>query len=285
MNVLQTYRSLSAEQKQILKAKQVDESRPVDEWLTLFKPLAASDAAMDKARKPLGCTFALSIVLGVISLFVFGNNGWGPAGYVAIGVIVAVLIGSSSLYFWTRGADLSNNMREFIVPVLTVFREDIDPARPVHLKLDLRSPTCKAKKTAVSAPYKKGAYHKIVDTTYTDEWMTARAFLVDGTRLSWQVTDTIRERQKTKRNARGKYKSKTKYSKKSELEVELALRKKTYDIGNVRAAEVTQDEKKNTVRVETKVRSATLDAVAPRALIDLVVSVYAKAKPAKEARA
>ncbi|MEA2490449.1 MAG: hypothetical protein QOH21_2241, partial [Acidobacteriota bacterium] len=153
------------------------------------------------------------------------------------------------------------------------------------LKLDLRSPTCKEKKTGESAPYSKGAYYKIIDTMYTDPWMTASAFLVDGTKLSWQIEDTIRERSKTKRNARGKYKSKTKYTKKSEIEVELALRKKVYDLGNVRAADLTADEKKNTVRLETKVRSATLEAVAPSALIDLVVSVYAKARPAKEARA
>lgn len=282
MNVLQTYRSLNAEQKRILREKQVDLNRPIDELLTLLRPLAACDKVADKARTPLGCTFAASIVLAIAAAVVLS----GPIGYVVAAVIVVVLIGSAVLFFWTRNVDLSNNFREFILPVLTVFREDIDPARPVHLRLDLRSPTIAAKKTGESAPYKAGVYHKVIDTTYVDDWMTASAVLVDGTKLSWKVSDAIRERKKTKRNPRGKYKTKTKYTKKTEIEVELGLRKKVYDLGRTPVGEVTSDEKRNTVRVETKIRSSSLDPVVPAALIDLVTDVYRTARPAaKEARA
>jgi hypothetical protein len=280
MNVVQTYRSLSAEQKQILGAKQADLRKPIDELLAILKPLAACDKVADKARTPLGCTFALSIVALIASLIIFSNNGWGPSGYAAIGLVVFILIASSTLFFWTRGVDMSNNVREFVLPVLTVFREDIDPARPVHLKIDLRSPTDAKKKTGESAPFKKGAYHKIIDTMYLDEWMTASAYLIDGTKVSWKIADTIRERKKTKRNARGKYKTKTKYKKKTDLEVEVALRKKTYDLAGKQSGELTSDDRRNTVHMETKLRSDSLNPVSPRVLIDLVTSVYRKTRPA-----
>jgi hypothetical protein len=43
MTVLTVYRSLSAEQKQILRDKKVDLNRPIDEILALLRPIAACD--------------------------------------------------------------------------------------------------------------------------------------------------------------------------------------------------------------------------------------------------
>ena len=106
--------------------------------------------------------------------------------------------------------------------------------------------------------------------------------LVDGTRLRWSVTDRIRERQKTKRNPRGKIKSKTKYRKVTDVEVQLALKSKTY---SVTRADAETDGKRSKVAVQRSVRTDSLDPVDPRALIDAVTDVYRSLKPAKEAHA
>ncbi len=273
MNVIQAWRSLNSEQKSILRDKRLELNRPIDELLALLKPLAACDAMVDKSRTRLGCTFGVAIVLTIVAAFTLGM--------IAALVMLAVTFALGYLYFWMNRIDVSNNFREFVIPVLTVFREDIEPAHPVHLTLDLSSPTTAAKKQSEKPPYKHGAYHKIIETLYLDPWMSAEALLVDGTKLSWRVTDSIRERKKTKRNARGKYKTKTKHLKKTELEVSLRLRKKTYDLTAPAHADVTSDAKRNVVEMEQKIRTPSLDPIDPRALIDLVANVYRNARVAK----
>lgn len=285
MNVLRAYRSLNAEQKRILRDKRVDLNRPIDELLALLRPLANCDAIADKSRTKLGCTFAAGIVAVVVATVVLSDDGW--LGLLAIVAIAAIMIGAGALFFWSRGIDVSNNFRQFALPVLTVLREDIAPGERVHVKLDLRAPNAKEKLQSESAPYKQGVYHKVIDKTFLDAWMSAEATLVDGTRLAWSVTDAIRERSKTKRTPRGKYKSKTKVARKTHLDVEVALRNKRYAIGDAPPdAEVKSDDKRTVVRLERLVRSTSLDPVSPGALIDLVAAVYRNATLVKkEARA
>jgi prepilin signal peptidase PulO-like enzyme (type II secretory pathway) len=284
MNVLKVYRSLSAEQKQILADKQIDLKRPVAELLALLKPVASCDQVADKARTPLGCTIALSIVLTIILIVIAGNI---ESKVLFIGAAVVgsvVFIGSIVLFRWTRKIDVSNNMRSFALPALAVLKEDFDPQTPVHVKLDLRPPTDDAKKKSEGEPYKAGVYYKIIDSVYVDPWMTFEGVLTDGTKLWWSVTDTIRERKKTKKNPRGKIKTKTKYKKVTEIDVEMGMKNKTYAVGRPAEGEVEAGDKRNTVRVAHRVVSATIDPIPPRELIDVVAGVYRNARPAgKEA--
>jgi hypothetical protein len=286
MNVLTAYRSLGAEQKQILRDKKVDLSRPIDEILALLRPLAACDKVADKSRTKMGCSFGIGIVLSIVLLIVLSNVGWSAVTLLVLAVFVAVVIGLGVLYFFTRRIDLSNNFRSFSLPVLSLMREDFDASKPVNLRMNLDPPTASSKKTAESAPYNKGVYHKIIDTTYVDPWMTVSAVLVDGTKLSWNVTDEIRERKKTKKNPRGKYKTKTKYRKKTDIEVEMALLKKAYSMTPSTDSALTSDAKRHKVSLERKVRSESLDPLDPRVLIDVVANVYRNTrKPVKEAGA
>lgn len=281
MNVLKAYRSLTAEQKRTLREKRLEMNRPIGPLLEFLKPLGACDAMADKVRTKLGCTFGLGIVVAIVLVILFSNLGWGPLTLVAMAAFVAVLVGAGVLWGWTRGIDVSNNFRQFALPVLTVLREDFDPESPVHISVDLSSATSAAKKTGEGAPYKHGAYYKIIDSTYVDPWMSLDGVLVDGTKLKWSVTDKIRERKKTKRNPRGKIKTKTKYKKKSEIEVAMGLRKKTYEM-TATEGQMSGDEKRHSVKLEREVVSASLDPIDPRALLDLVADVFRSAAPAKE---
>jgi hypothetical protein len=286
MNVLTAYRSLGAEQKQILRDKKVDLNRPIDEILALLKPLAACDKVADKSRTKMGCSFGLGIVVTIGLAIFLSNVGWSALTLLVIALVAATVITLGVLYFFTRRIDLSNNFRDFALPVLTVFREDFDAAKPLHLRLSLDGPTTKAKKTAETPVYKKGAYHKIIDTTYVDPWMTAAAVFVDGTKVWWSVTDEVRERKKTKKNARGKYKTKTKYRKKTDIEVQVGLLKKSYAVTAAAAGEVSIDDKRTKVRLEREIRSDSLEPLDPKALIDVVADVYRNTRrPVKEAGA
>ena len=282
MGALQTYRSLNAEQKEILSKKQLDVNRPVDELLALLKPIAACDRVANKSQTKFGCTFGILIVLTVVAVIVASNVGWGLRTFVILALVLAATVATGWFWIWLRGIDVSNNLRQFVVPVLALFREDIDPKTPVHLRVDLGKPTHASKKTNESAPYKHGVYHKVIDTTYVDPWMTAETVLTDGTKLWWSVTDRIRERKKTKRNARGKYKTKTKYRKVTELDVQVAMKTKTYELARDAKAEVTSDGKRSKVDVQRSVKMDSLDPVDPRALIDAIAGVYRAARPAQK---
>jgi hypothetical protein len=282
MDAWKTYRSLNPEQKQILARKQLEVEKPVDELLALLKPLAACDSIANKSQTRFGCTFGILIVVTFAALILFSNIGWGPLTFAALLLFVAGAIASGWFWMWLRGLDVSNNLRSFVLPVLALFREDIDPKSPVRLRLDLTKPDHATKKTAESDAYKHGVYHKVIDTTYVDPWMAAEAVLVDGTKLRWAVTDRIRERKKTKRNPRGKYKTKTKYRKVTDIDVQLAMKTKTYAVASVADAEVSDDGKRSKVDVQRSVRSASLEPIDPRALIDAITDVYRAARPAKK---
>jgi ribosome-associated translation inhibitor RaiA len=283
MNVLKVYRSLDPEQKRILAEKQVDLNRPVAELLTLLKPIAACDTVADKARTPLGCSCAAFIV-ATIGLAIFASNtgpSWSPMAVIVVGLVL--IISTAWLFQWTRKIDVSNNMRQFVVPALTLMKDDFDPTTPVHVHLDLRAPTDDAKKISESKPYEKGVYHKIIDSVFVDRWITFEGVLTDGTKLEYRITDKIRERKKTKRNARGKYKTKTKYRKVTEVEVEVGLRNKTYAVDKS-AGDVTAGPKRNVVHVEHRMRSDSIEPIPVDALLDVIAGIYRNARPAgKEA--
>lgn len=286
MNAWTAYRSLSTEQKQMIRTKRVDLSRPIQEILTLLKPLAACDKMADKSRTKMGCSFGIGIVLSIVLLIVFSNIGWSAITLPVFVLLLAAVVGAGVMWSFLRRVDISNNFRDFTLPVLTVFREDFDATKLVHLRLNLDSPTASSKKKAESAPYQAGVYHKVIDSTFVDPWMTASAVLVDGTKLSWNVTDEIRERKKTKKNARGKYKTKTKYRKKTDIEVEVGLLKKTYAMTQAADSALSSDDKRHRVKLEREVRSESLDPLDPKVLIDAVADVYRNTRrPVKEAGA
>lgn len=284
MGVFQTYRSLSDEQKRALAEKKLEINRPAGELIEFLKPLAACDTMADKIRTKMGCSFAAGIVLTIVLSFLFIGKG-ALSGLIIVALVLAATIWLGWFWAWTKKIDVSNNFRQFTLPVLTVLKDDFDPNEPVHLRLDLTAPNAKAKLQSKSDPYKHGAYYKVIDSFYSDNWMDADGRLVDGTKLSWSVSDSIRERSKTKRTSRGKIKSKTKYAKKTEIEVQMGLKKKTYELAAPAGGEVSSDAKRNVVKLSRRFRSDSLDPIDPRALLDLVADVFRSTRPAKEAGA
>src|SRR5215212_7799132 len=102
-------------------------NRPIGPLLEFLKPLGACDAMADKVRTKLGCTFALSIVVAIVLAILFSNLGWNPITILVMAAVLVAIVGGGVLWGWTRGIDVSNNFRQFALPVLTVLREDFDP--------------------------------------------------------------------------------------------------------------------------------------------------------------
>jgi hypothetical protein len=281
MNLWQTYRSLTDEQKRILKEKQLSTTKPVGELLALLQPLADYDRLGDRLRTRLGCTFAAALVLGTIILLVAASKlGAVPLALLAL-IIVALAVFSGAGWRMTRGNDLSDNLRAFALPVLALLREDIDRAQPMQIRLDLRAPLSPEKKIRELPPAAQGVYHKVIESHFVDPWFDASATLGDGSRLHWNVVDTIRERRKTKKTPRGKIKTKTKYAKKTEIDVALAMKKKSYDVAPVDDASIKDGANRNDIRLRRTVESSDLNAPDPKSLIDALTAIYRSAVPAK----
>jgi hypothetical protein len=180
--------------------------------------------------------------------------------------------------------DISNNVRQVALPFLAILKHDMRPDELLQLTLDFRPPTHKEKELHKAPSYARGAYHSVVDTTYRDVWFEGSVRLADGAQLRWRVLEDIRESRRTKRNARGKTKTKTRHYKRSYVEIVVALPVKHYALARVRPdtqlkTSLHTGEKRNTVRLVRKLKSKSLEPIPMRLLIDAISHVYTSAEP------
>ena len=279
---LKAFRSLSPEQKALLETKQVSGEYEPRGLIDLLRPIAEYDRLSDKARMPMGCSTAALFVLSLVLLVVAANVSFFllPLSVAALGGAVFLLVTVLRL----RKLDLSNNFRQVAMPLFAVLKEDMEPGATMNVRLDLSSPTAKAKKTGTGKPYERGIYHKVVDTTYVDPWFGGGTRLVDGSLLQWDVTDEVVESQRTKRTAR-KIKTKTKYEKRTTISVTVALPHKEYAVTNLPADEgekvkVRESEKRTTFRLAKRVKAKSIDPIDPREIFDIISEAYKRVRPA-----
>jgi hypothetical protein len=256
---------LNAEQLQIVQAKEVTLTRPVNDLIALLTPIAAADAAGDKARQRNGCLCALAFVIGVILIFV--NTV--PFHFILSALFI---LGGVALIFVIRkekAEDISNNLAKCAVPLLVALRDDFG-SEPVELKLDLRSPTAPEKKVGEQKVDKKTITH------FNDPWFSCDGVLADGSRLRCSVVDTIIQSRYWKKTSSGKQKLKTKSKTKADIDVELTLRTKTYSTGEAAAGE-----KKTTLSASVKNKRAGADPLPPGVIIDVIAGLYSQVRPAR----
>lgn len=286
---MSSYRSLTADHKAVVRDKVVEGERSPDGWLGLLAPLAAFDAETDAARRRAGGWLIAVLVIG----FVLAIIGFAAEPIAGAAVVVATLVLGGvlwSIYRRTKRMDLANGPLAFTVPLMPILREDVDPQQPVHLRLDLGGYQRHGKEKGKSEPYKKGVYYKVVDTFYEDPWLAGHARFVDGTDLRFNVTDVVISQRKTKRNPRGKIKTKTKVKKKTTIELVAGFPAKNYKQAETQAAapegvrkeKVQPGDARTTVRMASVAKLTGGDAgVDPRMFIDLVARAYQRVAPAR----
>jgi hypothetical protein len=285
VNAYAAYRALTAEQKQLLRTKQVEGTRTPSDWLALLTPLGTYDQSADKLRK-LGCTAGIvSGILIFVSLFLLAPIP--PLGVLLLVGSLAVLVPALIIYQTTSKLDLATDLHKFVLPLLAVLREDVAPGQHVRLALDMRGSTVKEKQVRQSEPYAAGAYHRVVATFYQDLWLNGEAPLADGSRLSWRLVDRVRKLEKTKRNARGKTKTKTRHKQKTHMVVQLALRGDRYAVAAAPAAaadrlEITPGEKRHTVKLHRVIVTDSLTTPESQQLLELIGAAFSRATPVKK---
>ena len=244
------FQALSPEEKQLVETKKVEGRRNADEWLHLLGQVAAYDELADNARQ-------------------------GGAGFFA--------------RRFAKKHDVPNGLRQFALPLLAILREDQDPEKPLDLFLDLTGATMYWKQVNRTPEYKKPPYHKVVDSFFSDPWFQGNAHFADGAHVNFVVTDQVKSTKKTKRNPRGKIKTKVKNKKKTEVAVTLSVPSKNYMRSDPTAPQrgvpkekVKPGESRVTVKTSGTIEARNADALPGiELLLELISAAYERVEPAR----
>lgn len=243
------FKTLTPEQQAVISQRAISGAHSCDDWLALLGPVAEFDGQVDAVRAGAGGFFARR---------------------------------------FAKKHDLPFGLRLFTVPLLPILREDHAPDAPLELTLDFTGPEQKDKQTRVTDPYRKGAYHKVIDSFYDDPWISGHATFVDGTEVRFTVIDHVRSSRKTKRTPRGKIKTKTKQKKKTELAVTLSFPKRNYAEGEAKQGaglkkqSVTTGEDRTVVQLSRVVEPARMDGIPePELLLALIGEAYERVNPSR----
>ena len=283
---------MNATGQALLDARCVDAALPPEEWLATLAELDAHDRAVAaqraRAKRRFWLVFALGLLLAVLGFAVDPLLG---AALLVLWLVAVLALGARRSRL-ARG-DLPDLLAHTIVPLVALLREDIEPRTPLRLALDVRPCVRDATYVSATEPYKKGVYHKVVDTFHVQPWLLAELELVDGSQVAIAATDHVRHRKQTKRNPRGKIKTKTKIAVKTDLRVTVRLKNEvwSYDGLPVTGLEVRPGEHRTRLRVRRKRKlpgrvlgwkERTLPGrdVEARDLVDAVAQAYRRARPA-----
>lgn len=283
LGAYQKYKTLNPDQKRLLGEKSVEGSRTPEEWLGLLKDVSEFDRIGDAGRSGAGKLAIILLISTVILLFVSGLLGQLIPGWIPIVLLILCVLGaiiSGLIYFKLKKVDLPNRLRQFIVPVIAILREDIEPSALLNLRIDLRGPIGEKE---MNHQEDSSGYPKIKITNYADSWFSGGANLADSSSLQWQLIDYIRQRKVTKRNPRGKIKSKTKYKIQTLIEVKLGMRSKDYTpVAPDPSGEVSlkTGEKRNHLRIRHVEHSTELNSPLDfKVFLDAVTAAYKQVKP------
>jgi hypothetical protein len=246
-NVKATFKALTAEQQAIVTGHRVAGELSPDDWLRLLGPVAEFDRQIEAARRDGGF---------------FARR-------------------------FARKHDVPDALRAFVVPLLPILREDHDPERPLKLQLDLTGAQQPSKRVHYTAPYKKGAYPRVIDTFYDDLWLEGHAHFADGADVHFAVTDHLRTSEKTKKSASGRTKRKVKGKRKSELSVTLSAPARNYAAATGGARDVPKEaikagENRTVVKLSGVVAHNNLDSLPVIGmLLELIAAAYERIEPSR----
>ncbi len=266
-------RSLNSEQRSIIEQKQVKLNRPIGELIELLQPIANMDTNMSNAGCSTGCSMFVVVAVAI------GGNVAGTAMNLSRSVLsawflfcVVLFFAPLVIYLKTRNLNVSDNLRVTGLPLLHLLREDADLTEAMHLELDLREPMAKEKLVRTESPRQR-----MSEKYYRDPWMRAELVLADGSRLRWSIDDMLRHRTVTKKASSGKWKTKTKDSRKCTVDVELTVRNKFYEVAG--ASET--GEKKSTLTASKTMKIAGSEPANPKLIVEVISDVFQQLRPAK----
>ena len=180
--------------------------------------LRAIDAEMEEKKKSWngrGRAFAALAALFFVGALItpVGPVGAGLSAVSFVAMVVCFIVAARY-----SGLDLENRRYELVARILQRLRKDIAPDEPVTVELDFR-PTQDARYLT-----KRGKVKDWNAESFTQRWLSFQVRLRDGTHLRLGMEERLQARSRTRRNPRGKYKTKRKQKGVSFLHVHLRVK-------------------------------------------------------------
>lgn len=288
--------ALDAEQRAALDAKVLRGERPPLDWLAFLLPLRAADRGVDAALEAVRVRLRIawtSAVAGWIIAIVGGSTVGAPVGVAGFVVIVVALAGVVGLHVQRGGLrrkDLAGQPLELVMALLPLLAEDAAPGAPLALTLDVRGHRIQEKSLGAGEPSKDRVYLRIVQTYFRDPFLDARIRFADGAHVHVSGVVQTRSTKKTKKNPRGKIKTKLKTKSRVTYEVRVDFPGRNYATAAARSdvapgtdrERVREKPGRTAVRERRTIKSSGND-VALRAehVVDLIAFAYDRVDPAR----
>jgi hypothetical protein len=286
IKALQSYQSLTPDQKIFIKEKKIEGTYTPEQWLEFFIKIAEYDTLRDASSGKFGwlgcgCILALiaSFVIGIITVYLL------PLSFIVLILFIFV-----SIYFVKRRKDVPNHLRKFIVPFLMILREEMEPRETMFLRVDLSDATAKEKlfseQLSPSALRLQKSGSKITEKFFSHQWLAGMAELADGSKLKWQIFERVRQRTEGKRRTSGKYKTKIKHKVKARVEISMQFKRGDYSLKpfslNTPAEKIEVKNGTNRDKIDIRRISVRTDVKEPlplNILLDTIATAYKKATP------
>ncbi len=219
---IEIYKSLSTEQKELVKTKKIRASFSVRKWLVFLNKVSIYDRLADEAReKAKKSTILFFVLAGVVAFLHFFL-------YIIAFILFPLLILFVVLGFMSRSKrlklehnDLNNYMRFFFYPLLEVMKDKAGEEAKISASLDFREP-----RTGIEPELGKVNERNLKH--YHTEIIKAKIPLKDGASLELSLIDDIKDFTYWKTSASGKRKFKSKSKIIHQYSIRLTVPKASY---------------------------------------------------------
>jgi hypothetical protein len=172
--------------------------------------------------------------------------------FVGVALLLILIAPISVItFFILRKMDVPNRIRVSVLPMLIILREDADLNATLHLRADLRGATVADKQVGQEEVLIDTSVRRVAQTRFCDAWLRGSVRLCDGSQLKWEVSDLVKQR-RIRKSSVGRTKFKTKYKRKTRIDVTLIARRDRYQVDAPSTGDgpklKKQDERKSVLR-------------------------------------
>ncbi len=212
-----------------LSGKMIKGAWTLKRLIYLLDSLAKYDMQVEKKRKKSGWTAALFFITSVAGGITWLIYEIDAIGYAAIFFALLFVFFLISYYGYSK-KDIPNDFREYLIPLLKLLSGDIKDKSKIALKMDIAQLQNKEYSKGAQALPLRGPYYDITSERFERKLMTLAIHLRDGNRLLMERFESLTVVNKSKKNPRGKTKTKTKYKRTVSTQVRLAVNPRVYSV-------------------------------------------------------
>jgi hypothetical protein len=193
-----------------VKSKALSGRMPINRVLYALSALQDFDLSAEKLKTRYRNLSIGSIFAGIM-LSVAGSASNIDALMFAAVLPVVLFIVFIIFYLNYRSLDLSNEFRQYLIPILNFLKDDIRSGAPVQIHVELAPIEDKKYETRVGEKYAEGQYYHCVDHFFQRRLIMFSCRLADGNGFALSVVQRHVKSVRRKKTARGKIKFKNKY--------------------------------------------------------------------------